>query len=69
MLVNKIDLLPHLTFDVDECIEYARRVNPNIQVMLVSAITGEGMDPWLKWILDGRERAARIARESKGDAG
>jgi hydrogenase nickel incorporation protein HypB len=62
MLINKIDLLPHLVFDVDECIEYARRVNPKIQVMLVSAITGEGMEPWLEWILDGRERAARSSK-------
>jgi hydrogenase nickel incorporation protein HypB len=69
MLVNKIDLLPHLAFDVDECIEYARRVNPKIQVMLVSAITGEGMEPWLEWILDGRERAARSSKKSTGKAG
>ena len=44
MLLNKIDLLPYLQFDVDHCIEYARRVNPGIKVLQVSATSGEGAD-------------------------
>ena len=44
MLLNKIDLLPYVQFDVDKCIEYARRVNPGIKVLKVSATSGEGMD-------------------------
>jgi len=51
MVVNKIDLLPHLDFDVERCIENARRVNPSIDVVRVSARTGEGMDAWLDWLL------------------
>lgn len=50
MILNKTDLLPHLNFDVDACIEYARRVNPNIKVLQTSATTGEGMDEWYQWI-------------------
>jgi hydrogenase nickel incorporation protein HypB len=50
MLLNKCDLLPHLTFDVDQAIEAARRVNPAIQVIRVSATTGEGMNDWLGWL-------------------
>lgn len=50
MLLNKIDLLPYLQFDVDKCIEYAHRVNPGIKVLQVSAITGEGMDAWYQWV-------------------
>jgi len=50
MLVNKIDLLPYLKFDVDRCIEYARQVNPGIRVFRVSAQTGEGMDAWHAWL-------------------
>lgn len=50
MLLNKIDLLPYLEFDVDLCIEYAKRVNPGIQVLQVSATSGEGMDNWYQWI-------------------
>ncbi|KEA65676.1 [NiFe] hydrogenase nickel incorporation-associated protein HypB [Marinobacterium lacunae] len=58
MLLNKIDLLPHLDFDVDACIEFARRVNPSIEVIQVSARSGEGMDAWIEW-MDNR-RTARI---------
>jgi hydrogenase nickel incorporation protein HypB len=50
MLLNKIDLLPYLNFDVEKCIEYARRVNPGIKILQVSATTGEGMDLWYQWI-------------------
>lgn len=50
MIVNKIDLLPYVNFDVDACIENARKVNPNIQVLKVSATTGEGFEAWLSWL-------------------
>lgn len=51
ILLNKIDLLPYLNFDVAKCIEFARRVNPAIEVLQVSATTGEGMDAWIDWLL------------------
>ncbi len=54
MLLNKIDLLPHLLFDVDKCIAYARQVNPRLQVLRVSATTGEGMADWYEWIRSTR---------------
>lgn len=50
MLVNKIDLLPHLNFDLQLCIDNAKRVNPDIEVICVSATSGEGMDQWLAWL-------------------
>ena len=53
MLLTKTDLLPHLTFDTAKCIEYARRVNPKIAVLQVSAKSGEGMDEWLAWLEQG----------------
>ncbi|MFN3883339.1 MAG: hydrogenase accessory protein HypB, partial [Rhodocyclaceae bacterium] len=53
MLINKIDLLPHLEFDVARAIAYARRVNPLIEVIRISATTGEGMAEWLAWIEKG----------------
>jgi len=55
MILNKIDLLPYLDFDVDKCIEYARRVNPSIQVLQVSATSGEGMENWYQWIKATRQ--------------
>jgi hydrogenase nickel incorporation protein HypB len=53
MLLTKVDLLPHLSFDTAKCIEYARRVNPKIEVLQVSAKSGEGMDGWLAWLEQG----------------
>ncbi len=57
MLLNKIDLLPYLDFDVDLCIQYALRVNPKIKVLQVSATTGAGMQGWYQWIRANREIA------------
>jgi len=50
MLLNKIDLLPYLKFDVAKCEQYARRVNPKIRIMRTSATTGEGLETWIKWL-------------------
>jgi hydrogenase nickel incorporation protein HypB len=58
MLMNKCDLLPYLSFKVDAAIAFARRVNPGIEVIEVSATTGQGMDAWLEWL----ERGAAGAR-------
>ncbi len=61
LLLNKIDLLPYLQFDIKKCIEYAQRVNPGIQVLQVSAINGEGMSAWYQWI----RRAHQIQLSSR----
>jgi hydrogenase nickel incorporation protein HypB len=50
LLVSKIDLLPHLDFNVDQLIANARRINPGIAVLRVSARSGEGMQRWLGWL-------------------
>jgi len=55
MLLNKMDLLPHLRFDVARCVDYARRVNPSIDIFQVSAETGEGMDAWYAWLRAHRD--------------
>jgi hydrogenase nickel incorporation protein HypB len=62
MILNKIDLLPYVDFDVERCIEYARRINPKLEVLQVSAKTGEGMDSWLNWLQTamGPESAAPV---------
>ncbi len=49
-LINKSDLLPYVDFDVEKTIEYARSLNPNLEFILVSAKTGEGMELWYKWL-------------------
>ena len=55
MILNKTDLLPYLDFDVERCIDYARQVNPEIQVLQLSARSGEGMGGWIEW-LESRRR-------------
>ncbi|MBD2300932.1 hydrogenase nickel incorporation protein HypB [Nostoc sp. FACHB-190] len=52
MILTKVDLLPYVQFDVKRCIEYAKQVNPHIQVFQVSAMTGEGLDNWYKWLTE-----------------
>ncbi|AOU97387.1 hydrogenase accessory protein HypB [Acidihalobacter yilgarnensis] len=58
MVLNKTDLLPYVDFDVERCVEYVRRVNPGIEILQLSARSGEGMDAWLAWI--EAERAATL---------
>jgi hydrogenase nickel incorporation protein HypB len=50
MLLNKCDLLPYLNFDVAQVINNAKRVNPDIEIILLSATSGEGMNAWLAWL-------------------
>jgi hydrogenase nickel incorporation protein HypB len=61
MLLNKVDLLPYLNFDVEKCIEYAQRVNPKLAVIQVSATSGAGMEAWIAWLGNGLD-LARIGR-------
>lgn len=58
MLLSKIDLLPHVDFSVERAIGFARRINPWLQVLQVSARTGAGMGAWLAW-LEARGRDVR----------
>jgi len=57
MLINKVDLLPHVRFDAARCIALARNANPNIRVLRVSAETSEGMEAWYAWLLQQAEAA------------
>lgn len=53
MILTKTDLLPYLDFDVDACIEYARRVNPDLKVFQLSSKSGDGLTQWYDWIKAG----------------
>jgi hydrogenase nickel incorporation protein HypB len=61
LLVSKVDLLPYLDFDVDLLIANARRVNPSIAVIQVSAQENTGMDSWLQWLHAARSMASASA--------
>jgi len=56
LLINKIDLLPHLRFDLEKCREFARRVNPRLEIIELSCQSGEGMEHWYDWL---RERVKK----------
>lgn len=49
-VINKIDLLPYVPFDVDKCIGFMRDVNPDIEIFLTSAYTGQGLDEWFEFL-------------------
>lgn len=61
-LLNKVDLAPYCDVDLDLYEENLRRVNPSIEIIRVSARTGEGMDVWLQWLRD------RLAQKAKPEA-
>lgn len=50
VVLNKVDLLPHLPFDPDLAVRYAREVNPDLEFFFTSALTGEGMEPWFQFL-------------------
>ena len=66
MLLAKTDLLPHVDFDPDRALEYARRVNPAIAEIRLSARSGEGMAAWLDWIR-ARTREAATAKDASSE--
>lgn len=57
MLLNKTDLLPYVDFDVEQCLDYARRVNPDLHILQLSAQTGDGLEAWLDWVRQGQRAA------------
>lgn len=50
MVINKMDLLPYVDFNVARCIEYARRINPQIQIVQTAAVNNEGLQTWFQWL-------------------
>jgi len=50
VVVNKLDLLPYVDFDLELCVKHARSVNPDLTLLTLSATTGEGLDTWLNWV-------------------
>lgn len=52
LVVNKIDVLPYFDFDMEKLVEYARKRNPDIEILPISAKTGEGIDRLADWIVN-----------------
>lgn len=54
MVLNKVDLLPHLPLNVSELEDFARRVQPELKIFRTSAQTNEGIEAWTKWLMKCR---------------
>ena len=50
LLINKIDVMPYFDFDLDKCREYAKKLNPNIKIIPISAKHGDGIGEWTDWL-------------------
>ena len=59
MILNKVDLLPYVEFDVDACCAHARSINPRLATLTMSATRGDGLWEWLAWLAAERARWER----------
>jgi hydrogenase nickel incorporation protein HypB len=59
LVLNKVDLLPHVQFDRQRFFEYVRKVNPRLQMFQVSATRGDGLDEWCSWLLERNAAGAK----------
>jgi hydrogenase nickel incorporation protein HypB len=55
LVLNKIDLLPHVSFDIARAREHARSIHPGMEILEVSCTTGAGLDSWMNWLVRRRE--------------
>lgn len=67
VVINKSDLLPYVDFDVVRFSERARQLNPQVQILVLSAVTGDGLDGWYAWLIDSAD-AARVSGASHSRA-
>lgn len=61
MVLNKIDLLPYLRFDVERCKAFARQVNPRIRIFELSCQSGAGLSAWYDWLRQGVEQCRALS--------
>jgi hydrogenase nickel incorporation protein HypB len=59
VILNKIDLLPYLTFDMALARDNVRKVNPTVEILEVSCTTGAGLDAWYGWLQHRRVACAQ----------
>lgn len=57
-LINKVDLLPYLKFDLKKAVDFAAQVNPRLAFIEVSATSGEGMEKWYSWLKHAQHHAS-----------
>jgi len=52
VILNKVDLLPYVSFNVETCLDNIHQVNPKVKVLQLSAARGDGLEPWYQWVRD-----------------
>ena len=52
IVLTKVDLLPHLPFDIESCVEFVKRINSQAPTFRVSSVSGDGMTEWTNWIVE-----------------
>lgn len=50
VLITKMDLLPYVDFDLQACMDYARRIKPDVEILSLSTVNGNGLDEWYEWL-------------------
>jgi hydrogenase nickel incorporation protein HypB len=63
LVLNKVDLLPYVPFDIAAAAENARRIHPGMEIVRASCLTGDGLRDWLAWL----ERRREAVRASKAE--
>ena len=59
-VLNKIDLLPYVPFDVDRAVDFARQINPDLQFFQTSGLTGRGLDGWFSFLRSHTHRPVGV---------
>lgn len=59
-IINKVDLLPYVNFDVEKCKEYARMANPKIEFLELSTTRGDGIGEWINWLMEKSNAVERV---------
>ena len=62
LVLNKIDLLPYVSFDMEKARAYARQVHPGMEIIELSCKSGVGVDDWMEWLARRRESARRAEK-------
>ena len=65
MIINKIDLLPYVDYDLNAVKRFALEVNPRLRIFELSCRTGEGMDEWCTWLLSFIQEKTEISHEAE----
>ena len=66
LVLNKIDLLPYVPFEINEAADNARKVHPGMEILKVSCLTGNGLHEWMTWLAHRRRAHKLLVRETVG---